>query len=332
MESIKSLTKLQVSNIFYYTDRFKEQQKNRNFIINGNIIDYGNKFLCNAFFESSTRTSMSFENAMLKLGGKVISFDSTSSSLKKGESFDDTMKTIQEFCDIIVLRHPNQENIYKASKLCKIPIINGGNGAGEHPTQALLDLYTIRENYNINKQFHICFIGDIKYSRTIHSLLELLVKMEIKCTITFHCYSNCFPEKSYIDYLKEHFGDNNVQFTDNIEENIQKYDIFYCTRNQIERHNSYNHDTNNHIFNNFKNKNVDLDVSKWQINKFKLEKMKSTAIILHPLPRNNEIHVNVDNDRRAKYFDQVKNGVYIRMAILHNIFNNSMTLSNDLAL
>lgn len=323
MESIKSLTKSQVSNIFYYTDRFKEQQKNRNFIINGNIIDYGNKFLCNAFFESSTRTSMSFESAMLKLGGKVISFDSTTSSLKKGESFEDTMKTIQEFCDVIVLRHPNHENIYNAQKFCKVPIINGGNGAGEHPTQALLDLYTIRENIDLTKRFHICFIGDIKYSRTIHSLVDLLIKMEINCTITFICYTNCYPEKSYIDNLKQYFGDNNILFSYDIQENIDTYDVLYCTRNQIERHEDNNH---------FNNNNDEFNISNWQINKCILEKMKYNAIILHPLPRNDEIHSNVDNDRRAKYFDQVKNGVYIRMAILHNIFNKSITISNDLTL
>ena len=325
MDSIKKLSKVQINKIIDYTTCFKTQSHNDAYYVNDIAINFSNKFLCNAFFESSTRTSMSFETAMLKLGGKVINFDRATSSLKKGESFEDTIKTIQEFCDILVLRHPDIECINKASKFCKVPIINGGNGAGEHPTQALLDFYTIRENIDMDKPFHICFIGDIKYSRTIHSLIDLLIIMEIQCIITFCCYTNCYPEKTYVDRLKKHFGLDNIYLSLNLYDNIQDYDVCYCTRNQSERHGD-NNNLNNKNDNENENGNGnehDYDVLELQINKKVLSFMKSDAIILHPLPRNMEIHPDIDDDKRAKYFDQVKNGVYVRMAILYDIFNNN---------
>lgn len=303
MNSIHCLCKNEIQQIFNYTDEFIETQGKKVVTINNVPIDYSNKILCNVFFEPSTRTSMSFETAMIKLGGNVTAFHSISSSLKKGETFEDTMKTIQEFCDIIVLRHPKIENIYEASKICKTPIINGGNGSGEHPTQALLDLYTIRQYIDITKLFNICFIGDIKYSRTIHSLIDILEHLNIICDITFCCYPNCEPDEQYIQSLYKIFGKNNIHFISSIETNINNYDVFYSTRNQSERHNN----------------SCNYDISNWQINENNLKMMKSTAIILHPLPRNDEITITVDNDKRAKYFTQVANGVYIRMAILHFI-------------
>ena len=321
MDSIKSLDKTKICKIFYVTDELLEQQYNSCFVINNNKLNYSNKILCNAFYESSTRTSMSFESANVKIRRKTIYFNTNTSSLNKGETFEDTMKTIQEFCDIIVLRHPKEENIFHAISFCKVPIINGGNGSGEHPTQALLDLYTIRQNINITKIFHICFIGDITYSRTIHSLIDLLGKMNIQCIITFCCYPECHPDNIYIENLKSQFGDNNIFICDDFKNSISDYDIFYCTRNQVERHNS-----------NSVSRNAPFDIKKWQIEEALLEKMKKNAIILHPLPRNDEIHPNVDNNTRAKYFDQVKNGIYIRMAILHNIFNNYDTLIDNFEL
>lgn len=304
MNSIHCLLKQNIITIFDYTDQFIASGDKGKYIINKNVVDYSDKILCNVFFEPSTRTSMSFETAMIKLGGSVTAFHSISSSLKKGETFEDTMKTIQEFCDIIVLRHPQIDNIYKASDICNVPIINGGNGSGEHPTQALLDLYTIRQSIDITKHIHLCFVGDIKYSRTIHSLIDILIKMDIVCDITFCSYPNCEPDFDYIQKLKIIFEEDNIHIIDNIQSNINHYDVFYCTRNQVERHQNAS----------------DYDILKWQINEHNLHLMKSNAIILHPLPRNDEITTNVDNNKRAKYFTQVKNGVYIRMAILHYLF------------
>ena len=141
MDSIDNLTQTNVTSIFYLADKFSSETMPTTLC--------KDKILCNAFFEPSTRTSMSFESAMLRLGGSVVNFNKESSSLVKGESFEDTIKTIQEFSDIMVLRHPNKDEIFNATKISSIPIVNGGNGDGEHPTQALIDLYTMKHNIDI---------------------------------------------------------------------------------------------------------------------------------------------------------------------------------------
>ena len=294
MDSIDNLTQINIECIFHLADKFCIGSMPTNLC--------KDKILCNAFFEPSTRTSMSFESAMLRLGGSVINFNKDSSSLVKGESFEDTIKTIQEFSDVMVLRHPNKDKIFNATKFSSIPIINGGNGDGEHPTQALIDLYTMKKNIDISKPFNICFVGDIKHSRTIHSLIKLMAKMELSCNITFCYYPGCNPEQEYKDEVKALLKLDNIDELPEISENTERYDIFYCTRFQEERHNDNQY-----------------DISTQQINDSILNKMKKNAIILHPLPRNNEISIEVDKDPRVKYFEQVKNGVYVRMAILYAI-------------
>ena len=298
MITIDCVTKTQILSIFHFADNFQNNE-----IVEKSCKD---KILCNAFFESSTRTSMSFECAMLKLGGNVIHFNSSTSSIKKGETCNDTLKTIQEFCDIIVLRHPDEKFIHSAKSICKVPIINGGNGCGEHPTQAILDLYTMQRYVDINDTFEICLVGDLKYSRTINSLVDLFLKMGIQCNITICCYHGCNPDESLIEKLNK-FSFKSVNCLDN---HIHKFDVIYCTRHQKERHIE-------------QLCNISDEMCKWQINDQNINRMKQNAIILHPLPRNNEITQNVDNDCRAKYFDQVKNGIYIRMAILHTLLNPS---------
>lgn len=296
MDSVDNLTKSNLNSIFHFTHNFKKG------IMPSSCCS--GKVLCNAFFEPSTRTSMSFETAMLQMGGSVINFDVNTSGIKKGETFEDTLKTLQEFSDMIVLRHPEKQKIFDAIKISKIPIINGGNGDGEHPTQALLDLYTIQEYINTNKTIHICFVGDIKYSRTIHSLLKILALTEQFYEITFCCYPDCVPDLSYVNEIKRISTIKEIHVIENIDINIEKYDVFYCTRYQSERH---------------KDCKSDFDIAPWQINQNRVNKMKQTAIILHPLPRNNEILTEVDNDRHAKYFEQVKNGVYVRMAVIYTL-------------
>lgn len=294
MNSIDDLNQKNIDSIYYLADKFSNETMPATLC--------KDKILCNAFFEPSTRTSMSFESAMLRLGGSVINFNKDSSSLVKGESFEDTIKTIQEFSDIMVLRHPNKDEIFNATKISSIPIINGGNGDGEHPTQALIDLYTMKHNIDIAKPFNICFVGDIKHSRTIHSLVKLMAKMELSCNITFCYFPGCNPGQEYKDEVKALLRLDNIYEIVDINVNTERYDIFYCTRFQSERHN-----------------NSHCDISAQQINESILNKMKKNAIILHPLPRNNEISISVDKDHRAKYFQQVKNGVYVRMAILYAI-------------
>lgn len=294
MESIDNLTETNIECIFHLTDKFTSSTMTTNLC--------KDKILCNVFFEPSTRTSLSFESAMLRLGGSVINFNKDYSSLIKGESFEDTIKTIQEFSDIMVLRHPHKDKIFNATKISSIPIINGGNGDGEHPTQALIDLYTMKHNIDITKPFNICFVGDIKHSRTIHSLIKLMAKMELSCNITFCYYPGCNPGQEYKDKVKALLNLDNIDEIPDINANTEKYDIFYCTRFQEERHNDNQY-----------------DISAQQINENILNKMKKNAIIMHPLPRNYEISIEVDEDPRAKYFEQVKNGVYVRMAILYAI-------------
>ena len=298
MISVNSLKKSTINTLFYYANNFEENDNDVNSCMKG-------KILCNAFFEPSTRTMMSFESAMLRLGGNIINFNPITSSLKKGETFEDTMKTLQEYSDIIVLRHPENDRINEAEQFLDKPIINGGNGDGEHPTQALLDLYTINKNINTKNIINICFIGDILHSRTIHSLLILLSKYQLKCDISFLCYPNCEPDEK----LKQIIESLNykINYIEDLT-NIEHYDVIYCSRLQKERIKDLN----------------SFDISKYQLTGKNIQKMKSNSIILHPLPRNEEISIEVDKDCRAKYFEQVKNGVYIRMAIIYCIVFNQL--------
>lgn len=267
--------------------------------------NYRKKIFAIMFFEPSTRTNLSFQSAINKLDAKMIFYDHDMSSSKKGESIYDTIKTIENYCDAIIIRHPNNDIVKECSEISKIPIINAGNGSGEHPTQALLDLYTIFEfNENIYKTFQnqtsyffsITFTGDLKNSRTVHSLVKLLDKLFLNVIFYF---VSCEKLK-----LSENFKSNirNLYYeVDNLESVISKTDILYMTRIQKER------ESNENIYNIHLSERI-------------LSYGKESLIVLHPLPRNNEIPTELDNDRRCKYFEQVNNGVYVRMAILKNCF------------
>jgi len=261
------------------------------------------KILVNAFFEPSTRTQYSFESAMYSLGGNVIYFNVNTSSAKKGESYKDTIKTLASYGDIMVLRHPEKNKINEACSYVDIPVINAGDGDNEHPTQALIDLYTMynyfqKDIININ---HLLFVGDCKHSRTINSLLTLL-KLYPHICLYFLPYSNCEPSKELlknIDPIKVKI------YTNKTEVPFNKFDVIYCTRLQKER-------------------TVDELSADIVIDKNVLSQLKQTTIIMHPLPRNNEISTNVDDDPRAVYFQQVKYGVKIRMALLDTIINKKI--------
>ena len=304
MQSINNLSKTNIDVLFNIAKQFQTNK------ISGKPCK--DKILCNAFFEPSTRTSLSFETAMLRLGGKVINFNTDNSSLKKGESISDTLKTLQQFSDVIVLRHPDKDIIKTSQNYLDVPIINGGNGDDEHPTQALLDLFSILQSPTVSKRqmqsqaFELCVIGDIRYSRTIHSLLKIIHIYELHCNITFLCYPGCEPDELYMNEIKTMFIGKEINIIDNIEDSIEKYDVIYSTRRQFERSEE--------------NKNAEFDISKYQINTKNIQRMKPSAIVLHPLPRNQEITQEVDGNHRAKYFQQVKNGVYVRMAIIYAIF------------
>tara|TARA_B100001093_G_scaffold80126_1_gene71530 strand:- start:25242 stop:26111 length:870 start_codon:yes stop_codon:yes gene_type:complete len=246
------------------------------------------------FFEPSTRTCLSFESAIHRLGGKIIKYNSEYSSEKKGESLEDTIKTLNFYVDVFIIRHPEKNIISKIKKYTNKPIINAGDGDGEHPTQALLDLFTIQEYYT-NLPEKIAFTGDIKHSRTIHSLVYLLKKIKNDIHFYFVSEPELQPEPELLNEL-------NYEIVSDINDIINVIDVLYVTRQQKER---------------FTEKN--LNVKNIIINSDLISKSKENLIIMHPLPRNEELSTDLDNNPKSKYFQQVENGVFVRMAILFNL-------------
>jgi aspartate carbamoyltransferase catalytic subunit len=254
------------------------------------------------FFEPSTRTRLSFESAASRLGAKVIGFSEPgSSSVQKGESLRDTIKTVSNYSDIIVMRHPKEGSARFASEVADVPIINAGDGANQHPTQTLLDMYSIRKTQGTLDNLNIAFVGDLKYGRTVHSLVIALCNYNT----TFHLVSP--DELKLPSSVKLHVKEKNLsyyQYTD-IHEIIPKVDILYMTRIQKERFSDpidYERVKNSYILKNAM-----------------LENAKSNLKIMHPLPRVNEIAVDVDDNPKAYYFTQALNGVYVRQALLASI-------------
>jgi aspartate carbamoyltransferase catalytic subunit len=258
------------------------------------------------FYEPSTRTRFSFEAAMLKLGGEVISTENAEnfSSTAKGEKLEDSIRTAAAYSDVIVLRHPDEGAAEWASGFTDVPIINAGDGAGQHPTQALLDLYTIKRECGEIDGKSIALVGDLAHSRTVHSLAYLLAKYKIG-----HLYLVSPNFVKIKEDLLIHLAEANFPITimDNLKEVAPKADVFYQTRLQKERFRS----TDFELYIKYQNHQ-----EKFQINSKILKLMKPDARILHPLPRVDEILPEVDSDPRAAYFRQVGNGLYIRMALL----------------
>lgn len=279
--------------------------------------------LVNAFFEPSTRTSSSFESAAYQLGGNVVSFHKDVSSIKKGESFEDTITTLSCYGHILVLRHPERGAVQKADEVSYIPVINAGDGDGEHPTQALLDLFTIYDHFkDIWKHhvityldeppqvanyepYYILLVGDILHSRTIHSLIHLLYLFP---PVNIHIlpYKGCKPSNSIISLLASSNHSVGKILWEKEDVDWSLYDVMYVTRLQTERKDD-------------DKETPEMDII---IDSFICDQMKEEAIIMHPLPRNQEIHNSVDNDHRCMYFEQMHNGVYMRMAILKSILDS----------
>ena len=264
------------------------------------------KKLATLFFEPSTRTRLSFEAAMMELGGNVIGFsEASSSSASKGESVSDTVKIVGGYSDIIAIRHPKEGAPLVASLKSDVPIINAGDGGHNHPTQTLTDLLTISCEKNRLDNLTIGLCGDLKFGRTVHSLITAMSRYK---NVKFILIS---PDELKIpEYVKEEILErNNMEYieTNDIEEHMDKLDILYMTRVQKER---------------FFNEEDYLRLKDYYIlNKEKLEKAKKDLCILHPLPRVNEISVEVDNDPRACYFKQARYGKYIRMALILKLLN-----------
>lgn len=259
------------------------------------------------FYEPSTRTRLSFESAMIRLGGSVISTENASefSSAVKGETLEDTIRIVHSYADVIVLRHFSKGASEIASKISAVPIVNAGDGAGEHPTQALLDLFTICENKNING-LKIAMVGDLKFGRTIHSLLKLLSlykDVEVKLVAP-----NLLGLPSSLKLELSQKG-LHLEESENLKDSLFRSDVLYMTRVQKERFTS--------------EKEYKKYFGKYILTKELARKMKKDAIIMHPLPRVNEIAPEVDKDPRAFYFMQAKNGLFVRMALLSWIFHKS---------
>lgn len=264
------------------------------------------KKLATLFFEPSTRTRLSFESAMLELGGSVLGFsESSSSSVSKGESVADTIRVVGCYSDIIAMRHPKEGAPLVASSKSTVPIINAGDGGHNHPTQTLTDLLTIsREKKRLNNMT-IGLCGDLKFGRTVHSLINAMSRYS---GIKFVLISP--DELKLPDYVKANVLDKlNIEYceTKDIEEYLPELDVLYMTRVQKER---------------FFNEADYIRLKDYYLlNKAKLENAKEDLTILHPLPRVNEISTDVDDDPRAKYFEQALCGKYIRMALILKMLN-----------
>ncbi len=263
------------------------------------------KILATCFYEPSTRTRLSFESAMLSLGGQVLGFSSaSSSSASKGESVSDTIRVISCFADICAMRHPKEGAPMVAAAKSKIPVINAGDGGHEHPTQTLTDLLTIRSLKGRLDNFTIGFCGDLKFGRTVHSLIHALMRYE---NINFVFISP--PELRVPDYVLDELKEKNIPYKEvtNLDENIGELDLLYMTRVQQER---------------FFNEEEYIRLKDFYIlNTQKMAKAKKDMLVLHPLPRVNEISVEIDDDPCAAYFDQVQYGKYVRMALILTLLN-----------
>ncbi|MEM2321398.1 MAG: aspartate carbamoyltransferase [Candidatus Bathyarchaeia archaeon] len=256
------------------------------------------KIMATLFFEPSTRTRLSFEAAMYKLGGSVIGFSEPEvSSLKKGENLADTVRVVEKYSDVIVLRHPSEGAARFAAEYARVPVINAGSGAEEHPTQALLDLYTIIKEKGRIDGLTIALMGDLKYGRTVHSLAYALSLYNVRLILVS-------PEllRMRREVLEDIKGRVEVSEHTSIESVLPEVDVLYVTRIQKERFPDATEYAK--VRGSYK---IDLNV---------LKKAKKDLIILHPLPRVDEISVEVDSTPFAKYFQQVENGLVLRMALL----------------
>jgi len=287
--SIKDFSR---NELIYVLETAKKFEKNNSPILNGNV-------LAALFFEPSTRTRLSFESAMTRLGGRVIGFaDPNVSSAKKGETLHDSIKVIGGYCDVIVIRHPEAGSAKEAAEATNVPVINGGDGPNQHPTQTLLDLYTIKKEKGSISGLNIGFIGDLKYGRTVHSLADALAKFN--CKMTFISPPSLRMPKKQLNELSN--SGINFTETENLDKVSRDIDVLYATRIQKER---------------FPNEKEYLKVkNSYVLDRNLLKKTKKEIRIMHPLPRVNEIHPNLDPFKQAVYFKQAHNGITVRKALL----------------
>lgn len=290
--SSAQLTKEFVFEVFTLADEIKENPEKYANSLSGKVIT-------TLFFEPSTRTRLSFESALQRLGAKLLTVENglLNSSANKGESIQDTIRIVQGYSDGIIMRHSENNASEIALEVAKVPIINAGDGSGEHPTQSLLDLYTIQTRKKSLNNLSIAFIGDLKFGRTVHSLVKSLSLF--KNNRIYGVSSKEFElPNTYLDWL----ASNNITYIPlkTIDEIPKDIDVLYQTRVQTERF-----------------KEPVIPYEPLILNKNTFKRFNQKTILMHPLPRNEEIHTDVDNDPRAIYFEQSQNGLYVRMALLH---------------
>ncbi|MCI1693617.1 aspartate carbamoyltransferase [Aneurinibacillus aneurinilyticus] len=296
----KQFTRPMLDEIFENTHRMEQVVKD------GGSDLYSNKVMTTLFFEPSTRTRLSFESAMSRLGGKVIGTENAAqfSSTIKGETLEDTIRVVSGYSDVIVIRHTDIGAAERAAAVATVPVLNAGDGAGEHPTQSLLDLYTIEKELGRLDNLHVVMIGDLANGRTVHSLSYLLANYK-GIHISFTA-----PENVQIPtYVKKYLDEKGITYEEehDLEKVVGTADVLYQTRIQKERFTSLDE--------------YEKASGKYIIDRKVLAKMKQDSIILHPLPRAGEIAVEVDEDPRAAYFRQAQNGLFVRMSLIDKCFS-----------
>ena len=292
--SLVTIAELSKEKILYLLEMAREFEKNPNRkILDGRVV-------ATLFFEPSTRTRLSFETAANRLGARVIGFtDPKATSSSKGETLKDTIMMVSNYADIIVMRHYLEGAARYASEIAPVPVLNAGDGANQHPSQTMLDLYSIQKTQGTLENLNIFLVGDLKYGRTVHSLL--MAMRHFNPTFHFIAPDELRMPEEYKIYCNEH-GINYVEHTDFTEEIIAGADILYMTRVQRERFTD--------LMEYERVKNVYILKNKM------LDKTKSNLRILHPLPRVNEIAYDVDENPKAYYFEQAHNGLFTRQALI----------------
>jgi aspartate carbamoyltransferase catalytic subunit len=271
-------------------------------VFKGGTSQFHGRIMATLFYEPSTRTRFSFETAMQRLGGSVISTENAAefSSVAKGETLEDTVRILNGYADVLVLRHYEVGSAKRAASVSRIPVINAGDGAGQHPTQALLDLYTIHKEIGSIDGLRIAMVGDLAQGRTVRSLAYLLSKFQ-----NIRIYFVAPPLLKMKEDILDHLSEKQVWYTEETDLNnvLPEVNVVYQTRIQKER---------------FGDRLADYEQCRgiYVINSESLRRMKANAIVMHPLPRLDEIAMEVDSDPRAAYFRQAQNGLYVRMALL----------------
>jgi aspartate carbamoyltransferase catalytic subunit len=289
--SIKDFSKPDIEYLMSVTDTMEAIARDGSEMLKG-------KILATLFFEPSTRTKLSFESAMYRLGGNCIGFaESSSTSIEKGENLADTVKVVENYADVLVIRHPQEGAARLASEFSNIPIINAGSGSEEHPTQALLDLYTIKKEFGKLEKLTIALVGDLRYGRTVHSLAYALSLFDIKLYLVS-------PEllkmrREVVEEIKDMIK---VEEENDLKKILPELDIIYMTRIQKERFPDLSE--------------YEMVKGTYRLTQDDLKNVKRKAIVMHPLPRIDEIAFDVDNTHHARYFKQTWYGLLVRMALL----------------